>query len=345
MFPPDNQPFREPYKSSLFVGRLNALNEVEQWAKAATPQKRLFNIKAPPGYGKTWLLKEAERRLAQPGLFPLEANASDLTTPETIAKWLEAKIALAKKNCAEVRGFDATVALSQMIRALAEDLCERCYPAYTPIVIVDALDDALEAQARQLEKLLLEPFWSNNCVRILVAMRDDHRLYSAVLRGGERLFPLTTLSEEDATLQLQQRASDAELKTPVPDDLLGIIPPYDWRTPGINSFLSRCAAANREASQPLLSADDLRACRRAVIGPQLDNYHDGYLVKLSQLDDTWTEDTFAQQCNLTVSEAGDIAQKFFTLGIVTRPDRVPNRRKIVDGLRELMQAEHKLRSQ
>jgi hypothetical protein len=227
-----------------------------------------------------------------------------------------------------------------MVRALAEDMSEHCYPARRLILLVDALDEA--AQPQELEERLLEQFLYRVSVRILAAMRDDQRLHRAALRGSETPINLLPLPKQEAIQQLQRRARD--LSTPPPADLLKLVWPYRGQTAGINSFLSLRARANRAAGRnPWLSADD-RDCRRAVIGPRLTDRLDEFLWKLAGLDDeTWTEEAFAQECGLALSAAGDFVQKFFRLGVVTRPKKVPHRRQIVDGLRELIEAERQLR--
>jgi Ni2+-binding GTPase involved in maturation of urease and hydrogenase len=342
---PHGQPFREFYQSSLFVGRAGVLAMIEAWA--ITPEnKRLLNIKAPPGYGKSWLLRETERRLSNnPEFYLIWAEAIELDSTTAIAKWLEKEVRQAKQHSRNVRDYDPTVELGQMIRALLEDVREHCNPDCQPILIVDTMDTIPDTQQiRLLERRLLEEFWSNPYARILVALRDDYALRSPTLRRGERPLALDQLSTDEGHQQLEKRATS--LATPPPADLLNTILPYSWQTPGFNSYLTRRAAQNRQDDRtPLLQAEDLRHCRREVIGPKLSDILDKHLECLSrQLTDTWTQTMFAQECQLSSSQAGKVIQEFFALGIVMHTD-IPQRLKIVDGLRELMRAESALRGQ
>ncbi|RME50821.1 MAG: hypothetical protein D6796_02220, partial [Caldilineae bacterium] len=55
----------EKFNAKLFVGRESLLEDLIRWATAPTVRRRLRTIAAPPGYGKTWLLHELERRLRE----------------------------------------------------------------------------------------------------------------------------------------------------------------------------------------------------------------------------------------------------------------------------------------
>ncbi|RME46360.1 MAG: NACHT domain-containing protein, partial [Caldilineae bacterium] len=318
-------------------------------------RRRLRTIAAPPGYGKTWLLHELERRLREKNrddLFIIWVPTSELTSRGKIIEWLPGVIAAAQEVCPDVRGIAPGDSPQTAIDRLLEDLSQGCSPPRRVLLFVDGLDEISEAAQKELARHLLEPFWQDTTVRMVISFRDDYSLKSHLLRRGEKRIFLPPFSRREGETQLDKRARLAGETLPIArEELLARVEPYPLNVPGINTILSQRIKQNEaEKRAPLLSADDLHACWRELVGPQLSQMPQDATILEEDLrhiveleEDTWTLEDFAEKCNYTQTDAYYHIQSLLALTVVVQAGGPLY--KVADGLRELLRAERRLKDE
>lgn len=343
---------QDQFPQNLFVGRELLLQILIEWVLALTVPRRLKAITAPPGYGKSWFLRKLAKRLEPKHsreLFLIWAPTLRLRSKAEIARWLPSVVEEAKKYCPEVRTLDAAAPPEAIIAALLEDLSKHCSPNLRPILIVDAFDELLDNERRELEKHLLERFWANPNVRIIMAFRDELSLRSPTLRRGEDRLHLGIFSEYEGREQLTKRQELLEEKVQTSIEvLLEWINPYPLSVPGINTIIFERVRQNEASSNnSILNPADIRACWRELIGPKLETSLDTVetiekdLQQITALsEDSWTLESFADKGGYTQTNALYRIQSLMALSVVVQAGG--QRYKIVDGLRELLYAEARL---
>ncbi|MBN1995308.1 MAG: hypothetical protein JW953_21650 [Anaerolineae bacterium] len=346
----------EKFRSELFVGRERELEDLVRWATdIAVPSRRLRTIAAPPGYGKTWLLKQLVCRLAEwRDLFIITAPTLTLTSYAAITKWLLTVIEQAGTVCAKMSAVPPDESLEAWVRHLLENLTQNS-PSLRPILIVDGLNELADNERRELEKYLLDQFWLNPEVRIIVSFREESYLIPSNPRRGEKRISLETFSKienkisADGHQQLHKRATIIPEKLEAPlEEFLEIVAPYALTVPGLNTILFRRAREN-EANhrRPILNANDLKESRYELIGPELrqkpetvKTIEDALRQIVALQENSWILENFAGN-KYTQREALNHIQTLMVLSIVTHIGG--QRYQIVDGLRELLYAENRLR--
>ncbi|MFQ5578725.1 MAG: AAA family ATPase, partial [Anaerolineae bacterium] len=184
------------------------LEILTRWATAEAVRRRLRTVAAPPGYGKTWLLRELERRLKErpDGLFIIRAPTPQLTSVDAITGWLPEVVLTAQAICPKVRNIAPGDSPQTAIARLLQDLAQTCSPPRRVLLFVDGLDEISGSAQKELARHLLEPFWGDPSVRMVISFRDDYSLRSHLLRRGETRISLDTFSGEDGKKQLEKRA-------------------------------------------------------------------------------------------------------------------------------------------
>ncbi len=337
----------------LFIGRDSELAKLVRWATEDKVPRRLTSIAGPPGYGKSWLLHQLESLLStRRDLFVIRVSPLELRSRTDIIKWLPHVVKRAKGVCPEFVDNDQSNSPEAMIAQLLENLCKTCSPILRPVLIVDSLDEPSENESKALEKHLLEQFWRNPCVRMVISFRDDHRLNSHILRRGESRMLLVPFSKDEGHQQLDKRSELAGENLQISrEDLLKIVAPYTLNIPGINTILSKRIKQNETNNQePVLSADDLRDCWQELVGVELTRRPENKEILekdlriMAQREDTWTLETFARICGYSENDALHHLNSLMSLSIVLPPVR-GQRYQLVDGLREILRAEIRLRDE
>jgi hypothetical protein len=349
---------REPYDSTISVGRQKFVNDIVNWADEAAPLEHWKTIVGPPGIGKSWVAAAIREQLqadpkrkpfvywADLSLQPSGMRPDDLTDDAQLSKWIESMIVDAQQVCGgKIKNFDRTLHPATVLQSFVRDLCEYCQPASPPILIVDGLDEVGdENQRRRLEMNVLVSFLGKDCTRLLLTRRDENELeLSSALRWNEGTLPLDSLQPPDDIKQLQTRATARyPAMFPFLTSLVALIPPYKWQHPHVNaSLLDRAATNQANGKNPLLNATDLRDVLDDIVKPavlgratfeRLDQLaHLKRNPGLGLLDEWSAEDIRPLGFDLNDVEL----YRLFELGIVVE---APPRHKIADGIRELVRA-------
>lgn len=342
----------------LFVWR-KELQDLIDFATTETVSRRLRTVAGPPGYGKTCLLHKLHQTLNDKSvkkfkkLFVIWTPIGQFNEFNDLETWLKAIVEQAKDECAQLSKFDSTSESKNVISQLLEKLCETCRPKRRIILIVDALDELPDLR-QELEDHFLAHFWRKECVRIIISFRDEFSLKNPNLRRSERRITLTTFSQEQGQEQLDKRAKliPEPLSSPF-KHLLELVHPYKFNHPGLNTLLSQTINKNEHNSQnPVLTAADLRQCWLALIKEPL-AAEPGYAAVLERdlktivlhPEDSWTFETFADICKYSQNEAFAHWQDLMAACVVEQHPDYSQRYRVIDGLRELLCAELRLREE
>ncbi|GAB4579064.1 MAG: hypothetical protein Fur0022_18020 [Anaerolineales bacterium] len=298
----------EPYDPKLFVGREEALKQIEQWLATAHPSRRIFSLTGPPGIGKSWVIAEVYRKLyaAKRRVFILNLNATPLLAdaddayPDFVKikgpvnaqqqqkyrDWLKTAIKEAKKNnCLNVEKLDLTLTPERSLEKLVEALCRDCAdPA--PVLIVDGYEGLSPEEGDWLQEYFLKPVLTRQCSLLIITRRDEKWLEMSSMRliTSEDALMLQPLSEAHGKEQIQKRLAHKSpaLNPSVLQAVYNSIPRYKQTHPKINSVLMDLAIEKEKAGQPgTLTYQDMQNCIRNFTLPL--NISDDARSKLEKL--------------------------------------------------------------
>jgi hypothetical protein len=197
--------------SDLFVWR-EELQQLIDFATTPQESRRLRTVAAPPGYGKTCLLRRLYETLNDKsvkefqGLFVIRTPLKPFTSFDEMKSWLQEVVTQAEEICPAVAEINPTDTPEAIIGHLLQKLGEDCIPQWRVIVIVDALDELPDNLIIVLENRFLAQFWHKDYTRMAISFRNDHSLKNPNLRRGEKRIKLATFSQEQGRKQLQKRA-------------------------------------------------------------------------------------------------------------------------------------------
>lgn len=351
----------EEYSSELYVEREQELNHLLNWANSSPVAKQVKSLVAPPGAGKTWFLKAVQEKLerrvskdAPPERLVIFCDAPTLVDassdyPLNTAKifdWLEEIQKDAVRLCRYVRPIDRAVQIAQAISQLVIDLCEQCALRHSVVILVDGLDEVHRDHAAKVEWEILEPFLRKQCMRMVIAHRDEYTLKNPLKNRAERFLLSTPPSVEEQFQRFKNKfyARATHLTETNLDQFKRSLAHYQWNHPYINTFLFDKALqrATSDVTQ-LLTAQDLREGLYAVIERRDKNNQPrfGTLKKetfdclkriATDLPDDWP-DLALRQLGLKLDDKGPVGWLFNQGIIFTHP--VTKRHQLADGLREL----------
>lgn len=267
------------YHPNLFVDRPRAMERIRRWANDHSA-RRVLVLVAPPGSGKSWLMRKMEEEWKSNRLTvwlnaPQLIDRQETQNPNQVLKrdafdgWFEEIQQRASQFCTGLRPIGRFAALDAQIEALVNMVC-RCALRYDPILIVDAYDEITELQALTLSLRVLAKFISRPCIRLLIAVRSESLIQEDTLRRHEERFPLTdeTLNEGFARQQFEKRFAQEHPGQPLPSNLdawMAGYRHYSWRNPAINYFLFSKALTNSISSLSHLTDSDLKECIQELI--------------------------------------------------------------------------------
>ncbi len=349
------------YDPNLFVDRETIRKEIEQWVNDAS-DKRAFSLIDSPGTGKTWLLNNLYEKwkgetisgrsdrlvfwLDIPDVVNKKEKQRDLILKkEKIFKWLEAARGEALGHCAEIRAIDRTVPdPSRAVEDFIEDLCQCCDLANSPVFILDGYDELSDSAAETVCDRLIHYLTIRDCTRILLAYREEQRLYFGAPRFSQRSASMESrISDEKQFCRLTEAHGDTTLPSNL-NDWKTSLKNYPWTHPFINAFLFECAWQGN--GQPLrsLTVVDLRKCCNELITRPDGNgvfrhlpLHPSDFDLLKQIAEKcppeWT--SFELEENTGQRPSSEAVKRLVEYGLVAI-NSTTHRQKIADGLRELL---------
>lgn len=351
----------EPYDPTLFVGREEALKQIEQWLATAHPSRRIFSLTGPPGIGKSWVIAEVYRKLyaTKRRVFVLNLNTTPLLVDadnvyphfvrikgptnnqqrQKYIDWLKIAIKEAKKRgCSHVEALDRTLAPERSLEKLVEALCLYCAdPA--PVLIVDGYEDLEPDEGEWLQENFLKPFLARSCTRLIITRRDEKWLQmSPKLRliTSEDTLTLQTLNDQDSQNQIQKRIQHLSPGPPpeIFQEVIASIPGYKQNYPRINSVLMNMA--QKKAGKGLsgrLTHQDLQECLKQIVLPV--EITEDAITKLQNLAKTFPGEFSFHELLEQLHITFDDLQELFELGLLQEG---VSKQRIPEGIYELAKA-------
>ncbi len=266
-----------------FIDRPKTLRQSREWADAAQVRERVLSLIAPPGSGKTWLLRKLEAEWDDPssGRFVIWLNVPELVNrAETrdhnrminaaaFERWFDEAQEKARKFCPGIRPISPNPTLPARVDRLVELLYD-CSLRKAPIVIVDGYDEILEEQAKAVSLRLLERLIGKKCVRMIIAHRALWTVYGDTIRRTQKrllLHELDPLSLDFALLQFEAIFQDKYPGTPLPNPRpwMARLQHYQWDHPFINAILFDLGLQSGPSRLRGLTDQDLYDCCQTVI--------------------------------------------------------------------------------
>lgn len=360
----------EKYSSNLYVQRQIEFDRLLNWIRSTSVLKQVTSLVAPPGSGKSWFLQAVQEELkakrvshspAAPERLVIFCDAPTLVNrnqtsgaglnQDAVFEWLEKIIGDAKPIYPAVasvvldRSREAAAIISDLVRIF----CAEHPPKPTVVVLVDGLDD-IPDQALTVENQILEPFIGKECIRMVVAHRDELGLKNPTLRrnNGEparvHLEPFPSVEEQFKKFKDEFYSRATHLTDRNLDQFKRSLTHYQWNHPYINAFLFDVALKQPGGDVThLLTTENFRECLYAVIErrDKKNQPRFGELEKetfdclkriASGLPDEWTLTDL--QKTLELKEQDERMKRLFDLGVVFNKPKT-GRYKIADGIREL----------
>lgn len=350
------------YNPDYFVDRPAALKGIREWADAAQVEKRVLSVVAPPGCGKTWVLKRLHSEWQNPGKrfvvwidIPVLVNRSEeqdrnrMINPDVFHRCFEKVQLHAQRHCPHIPPISTNMDFPAMVSRLAALLCD-CKLDKVPLVIVDGYDEISEKQAEVISLRILERIIEQPCIRLLIAHRGDQKVRGdSIRRNQKRLFlqELDPLSENFAFHQFkmlfQNKYPDIPLLDPNP--WMKQFKLYKWNHPLINHFLFEHGLAADSSQLRQLTNQELFECSRTVIErpdsagtPRyypltIDEFQLLHQIVI-QLKEEWDKAELEAMLNLNFHLDERIG-KLFGLGLIVNISD-SSFYHVVDGLRDLL---------
>jgi len=345
-----------------FVARPNAAAKIIHWIDSPT-EKRILSVVAPPGNGKTWILKSLYKEWSNAGnrlVLWLDApdiirreeeqDTARMIEPEAFRQWFEEVQRRAAQHCHHLRPISQIADFKAQIEALVEMLCD-CDLAHSPVLIVDGYDEITERQAETLSLRILHPFLERSCTRLILAHRAAWLVKGLSFYKRQMLW----LSEQDPLsweFALQQFERLFEQKYPGhspfdPSDWMKQCQHYRWNHPFINRFLFECGLESKNASSlATLTPQNFRDCCKAVIErpdaqgkpryPSLTDEEFHLLYQLAtQFPDKWTDTEVASRMGISLMWMDARFTRLFNAGVIVNLSPSPFY-QVADGIREIL---------
>jgi hypothetical protein len=266
------------YNSQLFVDRPEILNKIRDWANTKEVEYRIWYLLAPPGAGKTWILKTLYSEWSiyrlilwvdVPSLVQQDqAGRVGLWNMPAFTDWIKEIQADAQKYCPDLPPIDLTLEQENIISSLVELLCN-CNPDMAPIIIVDGYDEISTSQSEEIGYRLLDRLVERACMCMLIAHRDEGGIYGQVITRYKRNILLNgPLPNDFAKKQFEYIVN---LIYPAAKDLSIInwmkteLKHYCWDHPFINAYLFNCVLERCTDKLETLKSQDLEECCKEAI--------------------------------------------------------------------------------
>lgn len=234
-------PYRRPYKDhkAEFVERKDEIAQIIDWAKKK--KKRLLTVIGLPGIGKSWLLEETLPQLNNPD------NRNTLwinvPKPEEISTWLKALLLDISNEYPNVPAYDAATEVAVLLEHMAAVLCAECNGDF--YLVFDKGDELFRGDNqddwREFERIVIEPLARLECIRFIIALHDQQRIQTWILRRSSESLALEGFKNSGAGLNHIRRLLPYALN-PLPEVTAErvceeYLPNYGWEHPGLNAYL------------------------------------------------------------------------------------------------------------
>ena len=231
-------------------------------------------LRAPPGYGKTWTLRDLARQHIADRNPCFVVGPIPLTEPPTIS-WYERKLLRpVERRIGKPIPFNPDASVGKNVAALVQICCTVTNGHL--VLLVDELDRAPEPAMELAEREVLSA-WLNSGGSVIVGLRYNRRFHIRELRNPQRYrelkLPGFERTEARAQLVKLRAAAVTQGKTaPAPDavlDLTAALPQqarYAWDIPAVNRCLWEKASQRFSGAATLsITAADLAACAKSII--------------------------------------------------------------------------------
>jgi len=350
------------YNPDYFVDRPAALKRIREWADAEQVEKRVLSVVAPPGGGKTWVLKRLHSEWQNPGKrfvvwidVPTLVNRAEeqdrnrMINPGAFHQCFEKALAYAQHRYPQIPPISQNVDFAAMVGRLAKLLCDSNLDK-APLVIVDGYDEITKRQAEVVSLHILERIIEQPCIRLLIAHRAEWTVRGdSIRRNQDRLFlqKLDPLSESFALHQFkmlfQNKYPDIPLLDPNP--WMKQFKLYKWNHPLINHFLFEHGLVAGSSQFRQLTNQELYECTRTMIerpdnggNPRyspltIDEFQLLHRIA-TQITEEWAKAEIETMLNLNF-HLDERIEKLFDLGLIVNISD-GSFYHVVDGLRDLL---------
>ena len=334
---------RVPFNKDLFVERQEELEIARQWQAS---NRRVLTITSPPANGKTWFLTHFQNLLQKEEQIVFKIDVTEFLLKGHLGKRDINQAALQKsiadfveklrEKCDSVQDINVTENISVALTTLAEHVSAHCWPEQPVYLFVDGGDEPSSAAWRTIEKQILEQIITHPNWRLIIALRQSQRLYSHILRRTEQRCTLKPLPSpvkisQQGQDQLEKLIEQAQELSPPLNDILAMLPDYNWVHLGLNYFLFLEACEQRK---PV--AKDL--LKQGIIALTPIDDVDGtlqHLQSISQLPREWTVEELATRLGQPLSTVWQIVQTLQDHMLITNID---NSYQITPGVQEFVRS-------
>lgn len=366
------QDWWEAFDRSLYVDIEIYQQILDDWAKDTKTTKRVKPIIGPAGSGKSWFLQATKLRWEssqQRLVFYLNVpdwvnkdisleknvNKNSVLNVEAASKYLQEFARLAEEKGADAWKYDNYLELPRNVEIFTELLAIFAIEyGFTIFLLVDGYDEVGLEQSLVVASRILDIFARKPFVRIVLARRDHYHRLSGYLRDLEDSKQGITLSViPSPELQLQKFKAHKEIIEKYPNTkhltielLRESLKNYQWNHAFINTYLFFCAhqKLTRRAITQLYENSDIKDCiERLIQRPHSQNVSFETIKKdefelmqkiANELNAEWSETEL--QKNLKTSLSDPRIESLFRFGVLQTVTKSPGKRKIADGLRELL---------
>jgi hypothetical protein len=350
----------DDYNPQVFVDRPAAMSEIRQWTDAGTLEKRVISMIAPPGGGKTWMLRNLAEEWNNPGerlvvwmdvptLIDLsqKQDGNRMIREDEFLEWFRNAHAEAEKRF-HIGHINEITEVSAMLSEFVRRICAS-NPSKAPLILVDGYDELTDAQAEVVGLRLLQPILERECLRLLIAHRPERTIKGDAIRLKVREFLLhqhDPLSLDFAIRQFnllfQEKYPGDSL--PDPTSWMNRLQCYRWNHPLANCFLfNRGITRNWE---DLTSQDFYNCCVKVITRPanngalrfsplNPEEFRTLHYIA-SKFDDNWSQDQLEHLLGINNFIMDDTVNKLFNLGLIVMVSGILPLYQICDGLRELL---------
>jgi hypothetical protein len=338
---------RRDFDERLYVEREVELALAKEWLKST---RRILTITSPPANGKTWFLTRFYNFLNhEEKQHAFHIDVRYFLTEGALGKreidhvrlqqWTEDFVAKLRQHCPSAPSSTDAAEAASVLNTLSDYISTQCWPGQPIYLFVDGGDEPSIKSWREIENKVLVPILTQPNWHLIVTLRQFQRLHAYLLRQTEqplKLLPLpnSVMRHHPGHVQLQKLIDQSPPPTPSFDDVIHILPDYNWIQPGLNHFLFLEAYQCFINHQKVFAGDDLLKRGVSALTP-LSNTEQivSWLKTISKMTEEWRIEELVDilgQSRITTWQIINILQEHL---LITNTD---NRYRITDGVREFI---------